>query len=133
VIDHGQPVRFDDRRNDRWFDIIAQPIFGEDGAVERVALFAHDVTERRDIEERLAHAQKLEAVGELTGGVAHEFNNLLMVLRDNLDLLEGGLALGETMTPVMARCLRGSSAAPISPASSYPSPASIRCAPSSAT
>ena len=106
VIGKGKPMRFDDHRNDRWFDIIAQPIFGEDGAVERVALSARDVTERRDIEERLAHAQKLEAVGELTGGVAHEFNNLLMVLRGNLDLLQGALALGETLTPVMARCLR---------------------------
>ena len=106
VIGRGEPMRFDDRRGDRWFDIIAQPIFGEDGAVERIALFARDVTDRRNLEERLAHAQKLEAVGELTGGVAHEFNNLLMVLRGNLELLQGALALGETLVPVMARCVR---------------------------
>ena len=50
-----------------------------------------DVTERRELEQRLIHTSKLEAVGRFTGGIAHEFNNMLSIVVGNLDLVRGSL------------------------------------------
>jgi len=48
----------------------------------------HDLTDRQAAQEALARSQRLDAIGQLTGGVAHDFNNLLTVIIGNLELLE---------------------------------------------
>ncbi len=57
------------------------------GEQARLALVV-DVTARKQMESQLVQAQKMEAVGQLTGGVAHDFNNILMVIMANVEALE---------------------------------------------
>jgi PAS domain S-box-containing protein len=66
------------------------PVLDEEGAVVAVGGITTDVTEHRKREAQLRQAQKMEAVGQLTGGIAHEFNNLLMVIVGNLEIAMDG-------------------------------------------
>lgn len=93
----GQRVRKDG--TPFWAHVVIDAIRDDDGKLVGFAKVTRDVTERREAEAALQAAQatmirsqKLEAIGQLTGGVAHDFNNLLQVISGNLQLLSKDIA-----------------------------------------
>ena len=83
------------RDGSRFFAHVIIDAIYEDGELVGFAKITRDITERRragelleQTQSALFQAQKMEALGKLTGGVAHDFNNVLQVLRGNLELLE---------------------------------------------
>ena len=63
-----------------WGHATISPIMDEAGAITHFMSFMEDITGEKQLREQLRHAQKLEAVGQLAGGVAHDFNNILQVI-----------------------------------------------------
>ena len=86
-----------------WASVVIDPIRDDDGHLIGFAKVTRDLTERREAQielersqEQLFQAQKMEAVGQLTGGLAHDFNNLLTGITGSLDLLKRRMAQGRT-------------------------------------
>ncbi|HEY6618177.1 MAG TPA: PAS domain S-box protein [Steroidobacteraceae bacterium] len=82
-----------------WANVVIDPIRDEQGRLIGFAKVTRDITERRDTQLALqeaqnqrAHAQKMDALGQLTGGVAHDFNNLLMIISGHIHTLKRAVA-----------------------------------------
>ena len=73
------------------FETSYAPIRDVEGTIQEVIGVATDVTERNKLETQLRHAQRMEAIGRLAGGVAHDFNNLLAAILGHSELMIGRL------------------------------------------
>jgi PAS domain S-box-containing protein len=81
-----------------WASVVIDPIRHADGRLAGFAKITRDISERREAQQRLeqvqrqlAESQKMDALGQLTGGVAHDFNNLLMIVSGNLHKIRNDL------------------------------------------
>jgi two-component system, cell cycle sensor histidine kinase and response regulator CckA len=81
----GWRVRKD--RTQFWAEVGTNALRDKEGELRGFLVVARDLTDRRKLEEQFRHAQKMEAVGRLAGGVAHDFNNLLTVINGYSELL----------------------------------------------
>ncbi|MBR1270207.1 PAS domain S-box protein [Bradyrhizobium sp. AUGA SZCCT0222] len=91
-----------------WASVVIDPIY-EDGRLVGFAKITRDISERREaqlkldqMQAQLAESQKLDALGQLTGGVAHDFNNLLMIVSGSLHTLRKGASDDPKMQRALA-------------------------------
>jgi hypothetical protein len=83
------------------------PLRGPDGALLGFELMVEDVTDRRALEEQFRQSQKMEVVGRLTGGIAHDLNNLLTIVIGSTELLAGVIGGGNAASRDALEDLRG--------------------------
>ena len=87
-------------------DLVVSPIIDFQGAIVSHLWIFENVTEQRRLENELRQAQKMESLGQLTGGVAHDFNNILAVVLTNAEILSDDLEGDSLSAPVVAAIIR---------------------------
>ena len=78
----------------RWIELSASPLRGPGGSALAFLAVLRDHTARRDLEQQLIQAQKMEVVGHLAGGVAHDFNNMLAIIMGYTEMIMDGMDPG---------------------------------------
>lgn len=87
VFRSGKPAQLEDERDGMVFDAHFYPVFDADGKVRRLAVFARDVTARRQAEQQVVRTERLAAMGQIATALVHEINNPLQAIRSNLEML----------------------------------------------
>ncbi|HUG98206.1 MAG TPA: PAS domain S-box protein [Gammaproteobacteria bacterium] len=104
---HGPIVN---RRQDgqlRTEEMTITPVLDASDEISQFIAVKQDITDRLALEEQLHRAQRLESIGQLTGGVAHDFNNILTVVLGNAELLSESLAGDDRLGPLAEMVMQG--------------------------
>ena len=91
----------------RTFDFSMKPVRDGKAVVEQIVVEGHDITELKRTQSALMQAQKMDTLGQITGGVAHDFNNLLMAIMGNLDILRRQLGNDPKLSRLIGGALEG--------------------------
>ena len=94
--------RISNDQGDQYFEARVVP-----GRRDTVLLMLRDVTARQQLENELQHAQRLEAIGRLAGGIAHEINTPIQFIGDNVRFLQESFATTVTLVDAYRECLFG--------------------------
>ena len=86
ALQKGERCRTECSDGERVFQLSLDPVSENHGQLRGSVCIVSDITDRKQMDERLWHTQKLESIGVLAGGVAHDFNNLLMGILGNASL-----------------------------------------------
>jgi PAS domain S-box-containing protein len=86
----------------------ASAVLDDKGEVVAYRGIVRDITERKSLQQQLAQAQKMEAVGELTGGIAHDFRNILTIIQANAHILMKKIRRDDDLTTSVGLILKSS-------------------------
>ncbi len=98
-------IHHDATGKERFVDVVAVPVFNEQGDLIQIIESCRDITERKKLEEKLHQADKMKAIGHLAGGIAHDFNNILGGIIGYADMsleqIEKGTRLEKNMNQIL--------------------------------
>ncbi len=104
----GQLVNYRKDRTQYLAELHLAPVRGQDGKVTHFVAIERDITEKSRIEQQLRQSAKMEAIGALAGGISHDFNNMLSVIRGHTDLAlavaGAGSSIVESLEAVRDAC-----------------------------